>query len=198
MKISKIAAQCKKEKTVILYDPPKGRSEQWIGAGLALYILRGIPKVTVEEALVMLDIELTASEREKWMVAGSEFPAAFSASDASADELKQAVRVYTSVGALTLVSSDSGALFFDAASAAPLGDSAHYTVRRSATGRLYAAAMSGYLIEAVIPPVRIDGNVPAELSEIARLAREILAGQKGPQADEPHQFDLAEQDALDA
>ena len=52
MKIKSIAAICKKRHTIALYDERDGRT-QWIGDGMAIYPLYGMPELDEETGEVL-------------------------------------------------------------------------------------------------------------------------------------------------
>jgi len=55
MKFSKVAALCKKRKRIHVYNDPKSEA-QWLGDGIGIYLLEGMPQITTDECLRLFDV----------------------------------------------------------------------------------------------------------------------------------------------
>ena len=55
MKFNKIAAICKSRKRVYIYNDPD-TGAQWLGDGVGMYLLDGMPRLTPEECLRLFDV----------------------------------------------------------------------------------------------------------------------------------------------
>ena len=66
MRLKQIAAVCKKEKQVVLYDvmDSEGEVSQWLGNSYAIYPIASMPYMNTDNVFSMFDI--SAKEAEKW------------------------------------------------------------------------------------------------------------------------------------
>lgn len=65
MKISKIAALCKKTKSIVHVHGEEFEGTQWIGTGNALYRVDGMPEFSQESLLALFDVP--EDKRSEWM-----------------------------------------------------------------------------------------------------------------------------------
>jgi hypothetical protein len=70
MKFGKVASLCKAKKSIVICTAPQG--EQWISVGGGIYRMSGMPPMTKDTALVMLDVPL--EKRLSWYCAENDLP----------------------------------------------------------------------------------------------------------------------------
>ena len=74
MKIKSIAAICKKNKQVVLFNrySDSGTISQYIGDGSAVYPISGLPELDEESILTIFDVP--EKQREDWLVRYRDIP----------------------------------------------------------------------------------------------------------------------------
>lgn len=87
MKIKSIAAICKKNKQVVLFNrySDSGTISQYIGDGNAVYPISGLPELDEESILTIFDVP--EKQREDWLVQYRDIPEGISFEDTAADKL---------------------------------------------------------------------------------------------------------------
>lgn len=86
MKIKSIAAICKKNKQVVLFNrySDSGTLSQYIGDGNAVYPISGLPELDEESILTIFDVP--EKQREDWLVRYRDIPEGISFEDTDATE----------------------------------------------------------------------------------------------------------------
>lgn len=86
MKIKSIAAICKKNKQVVLFNrySDSGTISQYIGDGNAVYPISGLPELDEESILTIFDVP--EKQREDWLVRYRDIPEGISFEDTDAAE----------------------------------------------------------------------------------------------------------------
>lgn len=86
MKIKSIAAICKKNKRVVLFNrySESGTLSQYIGDGSAVYPISGLPEPDEESVLTIFDVP--EKQREDWFVRYRDIPEGISFGDTDANE----------------------------------------------------------------------------------------------------------------
>lgn len=86
MKIKSIAAICKKNKQVVLFNrySDSGTISQYIGDGSAVYPISGLPELDEESILTIFDVP--EKQREDWLVRYRDIPEGISFEDTDATE----------------------------------------------------------------------------------------------------------------
>lgn len=86
MKIKSIAAICKKNKQVVLFNrySDSGTISQYIGDGNAVYPISGLPELDEESILTIFDVP--EKQREDWLVQYRDIPEGISFEDTDATE----------------------------------------------------------------------------------------------------------------
>ena len=173
MIIKRIAAICKAAGRVRLYDAENG--EQWLGDGGAVYSMGGLPHMDMDSVCYVLD--LTAKERDKLSIRAEFLPDTFNWEDE--DETEQPVTIpeltiqYGS-RELVPVSTSAGVLLINPVYFKPLQDirnGLEFFERTTPDGGLtYLVAKSGWVLRAVILPLRADAY-PGLAETLERVAQ---------------------------
>lgn len=87
MKIKVIATLFKRNKRLIIYNTPNG--EQWLCNGVAMYAMRGMPRLTAGMILRIFDIP--PDKHDEWICEESEFPLGIDCRDNISDEITTAI-----------------------------------------------------------------------------------------------------------
>jgi len=178
MKISKIAALCKEEKTAILYDQRTedgGIEIQWLGNGRAVYPLFDAPLFDAASLVAAYDM----TNKKQYVTHHQALPEALNFSDIDEDE-KECVPIDTAIGVggkiLRPYITERGVALLDEKLMAPLRDADAGQVRvyerYSKAGALYFAVKSGFMLYAVILPTEvITGKLVDDLEVLWKLCK---------------------------
>lgn len=159
MKLNSIAAICKKNKCVILFDKVNEDGDcvaQWIGDGYACYPVAGLPYLKEENIMTIFDIP--DKDRSKWHFRSDPLPDGLCFEDTDGGE-RQLDKADMTIGfggeSLMPLHTLGGLVFIQSKYLAPLADS--FSVlelfeRRTEKGLSYIVAKAGFLIQAVIMP----------------------------------------------
>ncbi len=191
MKIKAIAAMCKRNKRIYLFDQiSEDGLTQWIGDGSCIYPLYNLPELDIDGICTMFDIP----EKDKDKILFNRSQASPMISFADIEETESAISplepAFSAGGAIVQpYQSRRGILFLNAASLKPLGDSLDYLElyeRETDDGLLYIAAKTGMILQGIILPERIEAReflkklrVIAELMEAQERAESFSGAQDG-------------------
>lgn len=170
MKIRKVSALCKAEKTVQLVDAHR-TEEQWVGDGAALYPLRGLPTMSEGNILRMFDISPNDSEKyQVRRVDDIDLPIDLSdIPDNGETKLPNPDICITYAGKDVMPLDASGkVLWIDPKYIDPVrksGDLELYE-RVDANGIPYIAVKAGMMLEAIIYPLSIGDKMINRLKEL--------------------------------
>ena len=158
MKIAKIAAICKRDKTIRLYDKDDNKEVyQWVGGRGAMYPLYGIPYM--DETSIFKIFDIPESSRADYLFKHEQMPNEISVDDFGTREnlLAKALFTFQNAGlVLTLYPSGTyGVLCIDTQHLNPLSDVTDMLElyeRAMPGGQPYIVAKAGMLVRAVIMP----------------------------------------------
>lgn len=156
MKIKSIAAICKKRHVIALYDEMDGRT-QWIGDGVAIYPLYGMPELDEDTVLTVLDV--SDKDRDKYIVRRCGLPTAFCFDDDDDSEMMLPNPLLTIGygGELLMPARTScGLRFVDPTYLKPIAEDNPVLFERTGRNGIYIAAKGGMLLQAVILPSAPD------------------------------------------
>ena len=173
MKLSQIAALCKKRKAAYLFQKTNenGVYEQWIGDEVSAYLLTGMPALD-EESLYTL-FEIPESQRDSWRVFVDSVPSRMNFDDSDPAEYKGTPLKF-SIGyagqKLSAISYLRGMLLYNLDYLRPLRrieDVAEPYIRTMADGTPYIVIKTGLLIRAVILPMIPEDAMIESLRDLA-------------------------------
>lgn len=160
MKIKSIAAICKKNKYVVLFDKYSENGEtvlQYIGDGAAVYPVVGLPPLDKESVLTIFDVP--EKQREGWIVKTSvHIPEDINFEDFDDDEKpvdRNDLSIVYSGKTLKPLRTRRGLVFIESRYLAPVSDVLDVLElyeRFTASGTPYIVAKAGFLLQAVIMP----------------------------------------------
>lgn len=182
MKFKAIEKICKEKKRAAIFDG----EEQWLGDGVAAYVLRGAPLLDKRNILTMFDVP--EAKWDDWHITMTNPPESLCFDDTDPGE--QEVRYYDlgiSYGGkeLRLFDTPDGVAAIDEKYIAPMRDHAaylHFYLRTGRMGLRYFAVKDGLLLVAVIMPCDIASEAIAEEAE--RFAKQIKKALHTKAADE--------------
>ena len=176
MKIKKIAATCKEMGICLLYDrvDAEGCVEQWIGNGAAMYPVRGMPYLEIDNVATMF--ELTAEQAEKMQMSKRPAPESIDLRDAAPndvaiDQLGCAIK-YGGREILPVKTAEGVVRFINSGFLAPAeisGGDPELWERRGPNGTPYIAVKRGLMLQAVVMPMD-------HMLDLAELLNEAAAG----------------------
>lgn len=158
MKIKNIAAICKKNKQVVLFNRYRyGETlAQYIGDGSAIYLISGLPKLDEESILTIFDV--SEKQREDWLVQQMGVPEDFNFEDTDANEkiIDQGNLSIVYAGkTLKTLRTREGLVFIESRYLSPISDILDVMElyeRFTPSGTPYIVAKAGFLLQAVIMP----------------------------------------------
>lgn len=161
MKFKSIAAICKEDQMLVIYEKPGRKDvEQWIGTASALYPISGVPKMGKDGFCNIFDIPEKA--RDEFSFVEDKAPEGMCFDDTMVGErpLGEPIFTISSHGRMLrfLPSSRSGILCLDERYLAPLSDVQNYFSiheRITSYGQPYFALKMGFLLLAIIMPYDI-------------------------------------------
>lgn len=175
MKIRKLAALCKAEKTIQLVDEKNGK--QWVGNGATLYPLLGLP--TMSEVQVMRMFDIPQSDNEKYHVRradADDLPVDLSDIANGETKLQPPDICITYAGQEFMPLPASGKVlwinpeYFDPVRKS--GDLDLYE-RVDSWGIPYIAVKAGMMLEAVIYPLSVGDKLPGRLKQLGNAVHYI-------------------------
>ena len=158
MKIKSIAAICKKNKQVVLFNrySDSGTISQYIGDGNAVYPISGLPELDEESILTIFDVP--EKQREDWLVQYRDIPEGISFEDTDATEkiIEQGnLSIVYSGKTLKPLQTRRGLVFIESRYLSPVSDVLDVLElyeRVTPFGAPYIVAKAGFLLQAVIMP----------------------------------------------
>lgn len=183
MKLKKVAALCNRQGVFRLCDEVSEDGEvvrQWLGDGVALYPLDGLPLLEEENLRAMFDIK--EKKRKKYYIRRSEAPGNLCLDDYDPGEqglYSDWPMVEYNGFVVKPLSTPEGIVFVQNAYLAPLEDMEDYLrlfERRTESGQRYIVAKNGMEIAAAIMPmdtIKMTGFVD-KLEQLARMCRVTL------------------------
>lgn len=162
MKIKSIAAICKKNKQVVLFNrySDSGTLSQYIGDGNAVYPISGLPELDEESILTIFDVP--EKQREDWLVRYRDIPEGISFEDTDATEkiIEQGnLSIVYSGKTLKPLQTRCGLVFIESRYLSPVSDVLD----------VFIVAKAGFLLQAVIMPCDvISAQFVQRLQELTR------------------------------
>ena len=175
MKIKSIAAICKKNKQVVLFNrySDSGTISQYIGDGNAVYPISGLPELDEESILTIFDVP--EKQREDWLVQYRDIPEGISFEDTDATEkiIEQGnLSIVYSGKTLKPLQTRRGLVFIESRYLSPVSDVLDVLElyeRVTPFGAPYIVAKAGFLLQAVIMPCDvISAQFVQRLQELTR------------------------------
>lgn len=175
MKIKSIAAICKKNKQVVLFNrySDSGTISQYIGDGSAVYPISGLPELDEESILTIFDVP--EKQREDWLVRYRDIPEGISFEDTDTTEkiIEQGnLSIVYSGKTLKPLQTRRGLVFIESRYLSPVSDvldALELYERVTPFGAPYIVAKAGFLLKAVIMPCDvISAQFVQRLQELTR------------------------------
>ena len=173
MKIKAVERIVKNVRQIRIHNDP--RYGQWIEAGGAMYPLEGLPRISGDQLLALLDVP--EDKRNGYEVINSDtLPRLFDYEDSTEKEeaLETSfIRINYCGTVFEAVATDSGMVFIDIKLLKPFDDLENGIAlfeRRTVSGDTYIAVKSGLLLKGIILPAKcISERLSDELTRIAKL-----------------------------
>ena len=201
MKIKSIAAICKKNKQVVLFNrySDSGTISQYIGDGNAVYPISGLPELDEESILTIFDVP--EKQREDWLVRYRDIPEGISFEDTDATEkiVEQGnLSIVYSGKTLKPLQTRRGLVFIESRYLSPVSDVLDVLElyeRVTPFGAPYIVAKAGFLLQAVIMPYDVISQQFVDnlkrLTEQCVLSLDLREREKAlAHAAEPEQYSL--------
>ena len=159
MKIKSIAAICKKNKNIAIFERYSDDGDiltQYIGDGSAVYPVIGLPPLDAESLLTIFDVP--EKDRDNYFVKTLGVPAGISFEDTDATERqveREGISIIYSGRTLKPIRTTRGLVFIESRYLAPVADVLDVLElyeRRTTDGAPYIVAKAGFLLQAVIMP----------------------------------------------
>lgn len=181
MKIKSIAAICKKNKNIAIFERYSNDGDiltQYIGDGSAVYPVVGLPQLDKESLLTIFDVP--EKDRDNYFVKTLGAPAGISFEDTDETERhveREGISIIYSGRTLKPIRTTRGLVFIESRYLSPVADVLDVLElyeRRTAEGTPYIVAKAGFLLQAVIMPYDVINTRECEfsLSEKERRERE--------------------------
>lgn len=157
MKIKSIAAICKKNKNIVIFERYSDDGDiltQYIGDGSAVYPVIGLPPLDAESLLTIFDVK----DRDNYFVKTLGVPAGISFEDTDETERhveREGISIIYSGRTLKPIRTTRGLVFIESRYLSPVADVLDVLElyeRRTAEGTPYIVAKAGFLLQAVIMP----------------------------------------------
>lgn len=174
MKIKSIAAICKKNKQVVIFNRYSGDEAvtQYIGDGGAVYPINGLPELDEENLLTIFDVP--EKQRADWFVKYMSIPDGISFDDTDANEriIEQGNLSIVYAGkTLKPLQTRRGLVFIESRYLSPMSDYMDVLElyeRFTPSGTPYIVAKAGFMLQAVIMPYdAINAQFVKRLQELA-------------------------------
>lgn len=163
MKIKSIAAICKVRKRITLFTKfaRDGSVVQYIGDGIALYPISGLPPLDDKNVLIMFDVP--EKQWDDWFVECAEIPEGINPLDVDPEEKlveKSELSLIYAGRTLKPLYAHQGLLLIENRYLAPIADldKTEFYERRAIAGQPYIAVKSGMIVNAIIMPYEMDGD----------------------------------------
>lgn len=176
MKIKNIAAICKKNKSVVLFERRNDEGDvtlQYIGDGGAVYPAIGLPMLDEESVLAIFDVP--EKQREDWYVRSTGIPEWINLDDIDGTEKpveREAISIVYSGKTLKPLRTRRGLVFIESRYLSPVSDVMDVLElyeRITPSGTPYIVAKAGFLLQAVIMPYDvINQQFVDKLQELTR------------------------------
>ena len=197
MKIKSIAAICKKNKNIAIFERYSDDGDiltQYIGDGSAVYPVVGLPQLDKESLLTIFDVP--EKDRDNYFVKTLGVPVGISFEDTDETERhveREGISIIYSGRTLKPIRTTRGLVFIESRYLSPVADVLDVLElyeRRTAEGAPYIVAKAGFLLQAVIMPYDVINQQFVEslqsltrecefsLSEKERREREAIALQR--------------------
>lgn len=158
MKIKNIAAICKKNKQVVLFNRYGSGDTvtQYMGDGYAIYPISGLPELDEESILTIFDVP--EKQREDWLVRHMGVPEGVNFEDTDANEkiIEQGgLSIIYAGKTLKPLQTRRGLVFIESRYLSPISDVLDVMElyeRFTPSGTPYIVAKAGFLLQAVIMP----------------------------------------------
>ena len=161
MKIKSIAAICKKNKNIAIFERYSDDGDiltQYIGDGSAVYPVVGLPQLDKESLLTIFDVP--EKDRDNYFVKTLGVPAGISFEDTDETERhveREEISIIYSGRTLKPIRTTRGLVFIESRYLSPVADvlfrnRRKVNARRTAEGTPYIVAKAGFLLQAVIMP----------------------------------------------
>jgi len=159
MKIKSIAAICKKNKNIAIFDRYSDDGDiltQYIGDGSAVYPVVGLPQLDKESLLTIFDVP--EKDRDNYFVKTLGVPAGISFEDTDETERhveREGISIIYSGRTLKPIRTTRGLVFIESRYLSPVADVLDVLElyeRHTAEGAPYIVAKAGFLLQAVIMP----------------------------------------------
>ena len=159
MKIKSIAAICKKNKNIAIFERYSDDGDiltQYIGDGSAVYPVVGLPQLDKESLLTIFDVP--EKDRDNYFVKTLGVPAGISFEDTDETERhveREGISIIYSGRTLKPIRTTRGLVFIESRYLSPVADvldALELYERRTAEGTPYIVAKAGFLLQAVIMP----------------------------------------------
>lgn len=202
MKIKSIAAICKKNKNIAIFERYSDDGDiltQYIGDGSAVYPVVGLPQLDKESLLTIFDV--TEKDRDNYFVKTLGVPAGISFEDTDETERhveREGISIIYSGRTLKPIRTTRGLVFIESRYLSPVADVLDVLElyeRRTAEGTPYIVAKAGFLLQAVIMPYDVISQQFVDnlkrLTEQCALSLDLREREKAlARAAEPEQFSL--------
>lgn len=182
MKISKIAALCKKTKSIVHVHCEEFEGTQWIGTGNALYRVDGMPEFSQESLLALFDVP--EDKRSEWMYRAAA-PGAdlrdYVPEDESVDPVGFPVQYHGGTMQMYSPLRSMEAAYLNTAYLAPLIDEAGKLMMfwRGEGSRQCFAIKSGLFLRAILFPSPVASHSLADgLRSMAELTTRMVCRQE--------------------
>lgn len=159
MKIKSIAAICKKNKNIAIFERYSDDGDiltRYIGDGSAVYPVVGLPQLDKESLLTIFDVP--EKDRDNYFVKTLGVPAGISFEDTDETERhveREGISIIYSGRTLKPIRTTRGLVFIESRYLSPVADVLDVLElyeRRTAEGAPYIVAKAGFLLQAVIMP----------------------------------------------
>lgn len=210
MKIKSIAAICKKNKNIAIFERYSDDGDiltQYIGDGSAVYPVIGLPPLDAESLLTIFDVP--EKDRDNYFVKTLGIPAGISFEDTDATERqveREGISIIYSGRTLKPIHTTRGLVFIESRYLAPVADVLDVLElyeRRTTDGAPYIVAKAGFLLQAVIMPYDVINQQFVESLQALTRECEFALSEKERRereardhftATEPEQFALRTRD----
>ena len=202
MKIKSIAAICKKNKNIAIFERYSDDGDiltQYIGDGSAVYPVIGLPPLDAESLLTIFDVP--EKDRDNYFVKTLGIPAGISFEDSDATERqveREGISIIYSGRTLKPIHTTRGLVFIESRYLSPVSDILDVLElyeRITPRGTPYIVAKAGFLLQAVITPYDVISQQFVDnlkrLTEQCVLSLDLRDREKAlAHAAEPEQYSL--------
>ena len=202
MKIKSIAAICKKNKNIAIFERYSDDGDiltQYIGDGSVVCPVVGLPQLDKESLLTIFDVP--EKDRDNYFVKTLGVPAGISFEDTDETERhveREGISIIYSGRTLKPIRTTRGLVFIESRYLSPVADVLDVLElyeRRTAEGAPYIVAKAGFLLQAVIMPYDVISQQFVDnlkrLTEQCALSLDLREREKAlARAAEPEQYSL--------